>query len=646
MKTLTTVCARDCYDTCSLLVTLDDAGKIVSIKGDPQHPITRGFTCPRGAKDHERLYRNRIETPYLRQGKEFKSVDWDTALDLLARKLADTLHTRGPEAVLTLNYAGNCGLLTNVFPQRLWYALGASHTDYAICSKSGHTGLQLHYGQSYGIMPDELATKRLIVFWGFNAAVSAPHIWALARKARQRSGAKLVVIDPIKTRTAEQADLWIQPRPGSDTALVYGLINVLIQKSYIDADFITDWTVGFDYLKDEATKWTPKRVEKITGVSWQTVEQLGELYHSARPGVTMIGIGLQKRNHGADQVRAISFIPALLGLHRGFFYSNGRAFLVNEALLMGETFITKSPKIVEQVALADYLQQGVFGFLYVSCMNPALTLPNQQAFRAGLLREDVFVAVHDTHWTKTATHADIVLPAPTYLEKEDLVLPWTHPYCRYSPQLIAPVTDSRSEVWVMRALATRLGLKEPWLYEDPWEAIEQAAREAFEDGGVESLRAGKLLTLKRKPAEQYATASGKIEFSSSHAEALGFSQLPSQLQLENEEGTFILLASASVNYTSTQFQEVYGPIPAVITMYPPDAERLGITEGQEVNVSNTYGSVRMTVTLSENVPEGVLWAPRQSEGLNGAPQNCLTSSAPQQIGHGPRFNSTRVSITL
>jgi anaerobic selenocysteine-containing dehydrogenase len=333
-------------------------------------------------------------------------------------------------------------------------------------------------------------------------------------------------------------------------------------------------------------------------------------------------------------------------LHRGFSYSNSAAFLVNEALLSGETFITKPSKIVEQVALADYVQQGAFGFLYVTCMNPALTLPNQHALRAGLSREDVVVAVHDTHWTKTAQYADIVLPAPTYLGKEDLVLSWTHPYVRLSPQIVAPVTDSRSEVWVMRALAKRLGLKQAWLYEDPWNVLKKALHEAFENGDFESLRTGQLLKLKRKPADQYATSSGKIEFFSSNAEALGLSPLPMQPSLDHETGTFTLLASATANYTSTQFQEVYGPIPAVVTMHPRDAKRLGIRAGQEVNVTNAYGTVRMRVAISENVPEGVLWAPRQSEGVNGAPQNCLMSSVPQKIGHGPRFNSTRVSVVV
>jgi anaerobic selenocysteine-containing dehydrogenase len=643
MKHMLTVCPRDCYDTCTLNITLGESGQIVSIKGDSEHPITQGFTCPRGAKDHERLYKNRVEAPSIRQGNDFKQIDWETALNSVSRKLAETLKKHGSESVLFLNYAGNTGLLTNTFPQRLWNALGATQTDYAICSKSGHKALALHYGESYGITPDELSQKDLIIFWGFNAAVSAPHIWALARGSRKSRRTKIIVIDPVKTQTAKQSDVWVQPRPGSDVALAYGVIHYLIQHDYIDPDFIKKWTLGFEHLRDEAKEWTPNRVERVTGVTWKSVECLGEAYHTLNPSATMIGIGLQKNDQGADQVRAVSFIPALLGLHRGFFYSNSTSFSVNESLLLGEEFSNNDSKIVEQVALADLVKQGMFRFLYVNCMNPAMTLPNQHAFRKGISREDVFLVVHDTHWSQTAQYADVVLPAPTYLEKEDLVIPWSHSYVLYSPQLIHPVTDSRTEIWVMQGLAKRLNLEEEWLYEDPWNAVATAFTDALEDGDFEALKSGKMLRLKKKPQDRYPTPSGKFEFFSSQAVASGISPLPKQASIQIEEGEFFLLTSAIPQYTSTQFQEVYGAIPAVALMNPQDARRLNITDGDIVALKNDQGQVKMKIVISDTILEGVIWSPRQSEGLTGEPQNCLMSSKPQDIGSGPRFNSTTVS---
>jgi anaerobic selenocysteine-containing dehydrogenase len=358
----------------------------------------------------------------------------------------------------------------------------------------------------------------------------------------------------------------------------------------------------------------------------------------------MIGIGLQKCDQGADQVRAVSFIPALLGLHRGFFYSNGDSFSINESLISGQALTDKTPRIVEQVALADLVKSGEFKFIYVSCMNPAMTLPNQHAFREGISRQDVFVVVHETHWTRTAQYADVVLPAPTYLEKEDLVIPWGHNYVQYSRRAVRPITDSRSEIWVMREIAKRLGLTEDWLYEDAWAAVELALENAFEGSGLESLRSGEMLTLKTKPKNNYSTPSGKIEFHSSRAVEIGLNPLPMQTPLCIEKGSFTLLTSATPKYTSTQFQEVYGPIPAIMAMNSRDAEKMGIKDGYIVTLANDHGQVQVKVAISDSVPEGVVWSPRQSEGLAGEPQNCLMSSNPQEIGSGPRFNSTSVTV--
>jgi anaerobic selenocysteine-containing dehydrogenase len=485
----------------------------------------------------------------------------------------------------------------------------------------------------------------LVVFWGFNAAVSSPHMWALAKKARRERGARIIAVDPVENETVKGADLWLQPMPGSDTALAYGVMNHLLQGNCVDKKFIEDWATGFEELKAEADKWTPDRVEQITGVPGRLVEQLGEAYGGSKPSVTMIGIGLQKCDRGADQVRAVSFIPTLLGLHRGFFYSNGHSFLIDESLVSGRTLTGNTPKVVEQVALPELIKNGRFKFIYISCMNPAVTLPNQNALRDGLSRKDVFVVLHETHWTKTAQYADVVLPAPTFLEKEDLIIPWGHHYVRRSNAAVSPVTDSRTEVQIMREIAGRLGLVEDWLYEDPWDAVERGFENALESGGFEALKSGELLELKTRPKDDYPTPSGKIEFHSSVAAKLGFDPLPAQAPLHIDEDRFILLTSATPRFTSTQFQEVYGAIPAVVAISSADAERIGVKKGDVVTLANERGRVQAEVTVSDTLPRNVAWAPRQFEDATGEPQNSLASSTPQKIGAGPRFNSTRVTIT-
>jgi anaerobic selenocysteine-containing dehydrogenase len=645
MKEVRTVCARDCYDACGLIVGVDETGRVVSVKGDPDHPHTRGLTCPRAAKDPERLYKDRVKRPSLKRGDTFQEISWEEGLSLLSERLSGVLAKYGPEAVLYLDYAGNTGLLTQIFPRRLWRALGATRTDLALCSKSGHAALAMHYGAGYGVTPPELLSMALIVFWGFNAAVSAPHLWALARKTRNARGTRIVVIDPVRTRTAGEADLWIQPRPGSDVALAYGIIRHLIEREHLDRDFIAEWTVGFDALRKEAGQWTPERAEGITGVSPKQLEALGEAYGEVNPSATLIGIGLQKCDRGADQVRAASFIPALLGRHRGFFYSNGDASFLRISPLSGEDRAKRPGRVVSQVAIPEYVREGAFKLIYVSGMNPALTLPNQNAFREGLSRRDVFVAVHETHWTQTARMADLVLPAPGFLEKEDLVIPWSHDLVRLSPRAVSPVTDSRSEIRVMQELAKRLGLKEEWLYQEPWEAVGVALEGALGDGDFESVRAGRGVRLRAKPKERYSTPSGKVEFWSSRAEEMGLDPLPKQVPLAGEGEAFGIITSATPEYTHTQFQEVYGPIPAKVLMNPEDAKRLRIEDGDRVALSNDLGRVTMGTEISDRVPVGVLWSPRQSEGLAGGALNSLMSSKPQEIGQGPRFNSTRVRVS-
>ncbi|MGB9299463.1 MAG: molybdopterin-dependent oxidoreductase, partial [Anaerolineae bacterium] len=552
MREVSTVCARDCYDTCALMVTLEESGQIRGIKGDPRNPFTQGFTCARGGRDHHRLHKNRVGAPFVRRGDSLERTDWETALSVVSERLQQTLDQHGAESVLFLDYDGNTGLLSGAFPSRLWNALGATQTDWGLCTASGRAGLGLHYGDSYGIDPMELPSRKLIVFWGFNAAVSSPHLWALARKARRAQGAQIVAVDPRESETAGDADVWIQPWPGSDVALAYGLMNYLIENEYVDLDFVGECTQGFEQLKEEAARWGPERVAKIAGVEWDRIEQLGQSYGRLRPSATMIGIGLQKNDQGADQVRAVSFLPALLGLHRGFFYSNARSYSIDQGRISGRSLTEKPAQTVKQVAVADFVNRGAFKVIYVSNMNPALTLPNQRAFREGLATGGVFMVVHDSHWTRTAQLADVVLPAPTYLEKEDLVLPWSHNYVRYSPQVVPPVSDSRSEIWVMREMAKRLKLTEEWLFEDPWAAVEGALAETFEEGSLQSLRSGATLKLKRKPLDSYPTPSGKIEFCSSQAVKRGMSALPIQAPLRTPRGDFVLLTSATPRYTSTQ----------------------------------------------------------------------------------------------
>lgn len=648
MRKVKTVCPRDCPDSCFITVTVDE-GRVISTRGDPGHPVTRGFTCPRGVADRERMYSvERILHPHIAEGggreRSFERAPWTEALEIVSNRLRVVIDDHGAERVLHLDYAGNTGLLSYPLFQRLWNALGATGHDSSLCSASGHAALALHYGLSYGLQPEELPGMRAITFWGFNAAVSSPHQWALALKAREESGATLVVVDPRGSETARGADVWLRPRPGSDVVLAFGLARCLIEGGCVDLDFIEDWTHGYDDFREEAMGWTPNRVEELTGINWEEIEELAEAFGSNLPSAMMIGLGLQKGVYGAESVRAVSLIPALLGQHRGFYYTNSMGRIIDFSNLTGEGLAERKRRMVNQVSLGGLLEDGEFGFVYVNGMNPAVTLPDQGAVRRGFSKEDVFLVVHDTHWTETARYADVVLPAPTYLEKEDIVVSDSHPYVRKSERAVEPLGESKGEIRVMKALAERLGLGEAWLHEDPWEAFVKAAEEAFEDGTPVDLMEGKTLRLRTRPKEAYQTPTGRIEFVSEKALKSGLTPLPVQLPLPAQDGRYTIITSGSPNYLHTQFQDVYGPIPDLVWINPEDAEAVGARDGDPVSLKNDLGEVGVRVRVTDRVPKGVLWSPRLLTGLNGAPQNTLFPSSTQEIGGGPVFNSTRVEI--
>jgi len=638
-----TMCARDCPDACFLDVEVRD-GVVVSVKASRENPVTAGITCPRALGDPRRLYSmDRVLNPYIRETQDgrFKLSTWDDALSLVARRLRETLEASGPESVLLLDYYGNTGLISSRFSRRLWTALGATRTDGAVCSASGHAALGLHYGLSYGWEPEALLDRKIIVFWGFNARNSSPHMWALALRARRENDAAIVVVDPRRSESTSMADLWLYPAPGSDVALCYGLARHLITGGHVDTGFIAERCAGYEAYAEEAMRWTPDRVEAVTGVSRAGVESLGDALVEYGSPIFMMGIGLNKGLQGAESVRAVSLLPALLGMSRGFYYTNSRGrYLFGD--LEGKNLTDRAQRVVSQISVGERLKAGEFRFVYVKGMNPSLTLPDSGSVGTGLRRDDVFLVVHDTHLTETCRLADVVLPAATYLEKEDIVLSDSHPYVRKACRAVKPWGRSRGEVWVMKELARRLGVTEQWVYGDPWAEVGRALKDAFVEGGYRDLMNGSTVRLRMRPLDEYQTPSGRLEFFSTAAE--GVSPLPSQMDLTRAPDEYILISSSLPRYTHTQFRDVYGEIPLQVWVNPVDAEKNGVEEGSEVTLFNEGGRLRLTAVVTDRVPRGVLWAPRELVDGDGNPQNSLISGEAQTLGGGPAFNSTRVRI--
>jgi anaerobic selenocysteine-containing dehydrogenase len=642
------VCHRDCPDSCFIDVTVEK-NRIISTRGNAENPVTQGFLCPRGIRDPQRVYsKDRVLYPYAKpDGKpgSFSRVTWKEAIRLTAERLRQVMRQFGNGSVLILNYPGNQGLMAWQYPERLWSFLGATKHDGALCSTSGHDGICLHYGLSYGVQPEDLLSMKAITYWGYNAKVGSPHQWTLSLKARKSMGAKIITVDPRKSPTAEDSDVWLNPRPGTDVALAYGIARYLIEKNYVRKNFLHRWVTGYDQYKEAALSWTPERIKQVTGIDWGRIQEVGDIYAKKRPGAFMIGLGLNKSLQGAESTRAVSLLPTLLGYHRGFHYSDSRGRFVDWDYLNGNKLTPKRANVVPQVALGPMLERGEFRFVFIYGTNPAVTLPNQNAVRAGFSRPDVFVVVHDTHWTDTARLADVVLPAATYLEKTDVVLSDHHRYCRLSNRAIEPIDESVHEIYLMHELATELGIREEWLYEDPWKALRKTLACAFENGSLDDMLSGEVMKLKLRRKNEYQTPSNKVELYSFEAVEMGLNPLPEQLPTEHSEGEwFTLLNSSLPCYTHSQFTDVYGPIPQILWINREDSKRLDIEEGEKVQIYNDLGKITLRATVTDRVAQGVLWAPRPVTGIDGNPINSLVASTPQTIGKGPMFNTTTVRI--
>ncbi|MFZ0448379.1 MAG: molybdopterin-dependent oxidoreductase [Desulfatiglandaceae bacterium] len=647
MKVITTVCHRDCPDTCFLDVVVED-GRILSVRGSKENPITRGFVCPRGVGDPKRVYSSeRVLYPHVREesrAENFGRVTWDEALSGFTERLRSTLETHGPGSVLLYDYPGNQGFLAWQFPQRLWYALGATTTDYSLCASSGHAAIGLHYGLTYGIQLEELDKMDVITFWGNNAKVSSPHHWAFAARARKNHKAVIIDVDPRESPTSESADIRLHPHPGSDVALAYGIARQVILNDGVDKRFIHEWTYGYEAFEKEALSWVPDRVEQVTGILPDQIEAVADVYMHRRPAAFMIGLGLQKSNEGGGAARAVALLPALLGYHRGFHYSDAQGRHVDWDCISGRSLTKKKGRIVSQVSMGRRLASGEFKFVFVLGTNPAVTLPDQSSVREGLKRDDVFVVVQDTHWSETAQFADLVLPAPTNFEKSDVNFCDHHLYCRLSNKAIEPLGESRTEIDVMQEISRRLDRPEPWLYQDPWETLSVAFKGSFEEKSFKDLMAGEVLELRLCERKEYQTPSGKIEFSSSTAPGIEARDMPFQTELNTEEDGYLLLNSSIPKYTHSQFTDVYGPIPQIVWINKEDARTAKIREGDTVVLHNERGRVMVKAVVNEKVKHGVLWSPRPLFGLGGNPLNILTPGTPQKLGGGPNINCIRVKM--
>lgn len=666
-ETILTTCPRDCYDSCGVVVRVRD-GKIDQVRGDSNHPMSRGTLCVKCSTGYNNEWLDptvRLTRPLRRVGPkgsgQFAPIAWDEAIATIADRLQGIVAGNGAHTIISAHYSGTISLIAFYFPNRFFNRLGATEVNPdSICNWAGHVALSYVWGTSIdGFDPRTVRDAACVLIWGANPATSGPH--AFEHWLPEATGAKIVV-DPVRTETAKAADLHLQPFPGSDAALAFALLHVFRRDGLIDREFLASHTVGWEEVEPLLDDCTPVWGEATTGVPAELIERAARLYGSG-PSLLWLGQGLQRQPTGGNVMRACSLLPAATGNvgkpGTGFLYLNwfnARGF--DDAYLTAAHLNQGVPPI-SHMDLADYLadparSQALFSWN----MNVAASGPRQRQLREALRREDLFTVVLDLFQTDTADFADIVLPAASFLEFDDLVSPYFQ--LMISPQVKAtePLGEALPNQEIFRRLARAMDYTEPELYETDDEIIATTLRSSGVVTNFAELAARGSVPVSSEPVIQFGdlafpTPSGRVEIASAQAEADGHPRVPLPLaDPRPAAGRLRLLSPASTFTLNDSFANVSKLArragQPTVTLHPADAAERGLGEGDEALLSNETGQLRLRVKLSDDVLPSVALSykgrwPKQERGE--ANVNALNPGRKTDIGENSCVHSVEVAVT-
>ncbi|MED1204006.1 molybdopterin oxidoreductase family protein [Heyndrickxia acidicola] len=662
------VCSLDCPDQCGLLIHKQE-GKIIKVEGDPNHPVTKGNICNKVRNMTERIYDSkRLAYPLKRAGakgeKKFVRISWDEALNIITSKWKELLDKHGPESILPYSFYGNMGRVNSEgMDRRFFHYLGASRLDRTICNSAGSVGYRYTMGGSLGTDPEDTDEAKLFIFWGINAVSTNMHQIALAQKARQ-NGAKIIVIDVHKNQTGRFADWFIPILPGTDAALALGLMNILFSEDLANEEFLGEFTIGYEELREHVKKYTPKRVSAITGIPVEDIYKLARMYGKTAPSFIRIGNGLQHHDNGGMCIRTIACLPAITGQ---WLYKGGGALKGNSAFLALNSTSLERPDLLENKKTRT-INMNLLGnalleanppihSLYVYNSNPAVVAPELNKVKKGLLREDLFTVVHDLFITETADYADIVLPATSSFETTDLYTSYWHHYAQLQQPVIQPFGESKSNSEVFRLLANYMGFEHQSLKDTDSDMIEQAMNNpnnpAISGYGYTELLNHQYLKADRKPLfpGRLPTPSGKIELYSETMLQDGLPPLPTYIPLVFEEDFFYQFVPGpnhhflNSTFSNNKKHRTLEKQPRVF-INKDDARKEGIMDGDYVRVWNKRGECVLKASVGEDVLQGVLVSQGLWSDQPGTRQlvNELTPDRIADMGGGATFFSGRVNI--
>jgi len=683
-------CPHDCPDTCALEYHVA-GGKLIEVKGSSTHSVTAGVLCTKVAKYPLRTYHpTRVKTPLKRIGGKgegkFAPISWDEALTTIARQFKSIIASHGAEAILPYSYAGNMGMLQyGSMDRRFFHTIGASQLDRTICASAAAAAMSLTLGSRLGTDIEAFAHSELIILWGTNPITSNLHLWSRCQEAKRR-GAKLIAIDPYLSLSAEKCHQWIPIKPGTDAALALAIMHVLIRDDArtqaLDHDYIARYTVGFDALRLRAAEWPPERAAAICDIPAADIEALAAAYGATRKAAIRLNYGMQRHGGGGSAVRAVCCLPALTGAWReasgGLLLSTSGAYPMNLGYLERPDLMPRGehgqlPRTINMNQLGDALT-SVDGppvkALFVYNSNPGAVAPDGNKVLAGLAREDLFTVVHDVFVTDTARFADIVLPATTSPEHDDINRSYGHYDLVINRRAIEPLGESLPNTELFRRLARAMGLTDPCFAESDESLIAHAfdwSHSTLAGQRIETLERDGFLRLNYPKRDGYivpfaeggfATPSGRCEFYSETLAKRGFDPLPVYVPPhEGDDSAFaehyplMLNTPPARNFMNSTFgniEELAKPYGAPkVQLHPVDARARNLTDGQAVRVFNGRGVMKLAAQVTDDTRPGVatiLWGHwRDHPGAEGF-VNDLTSQALSDLGGGATFYDCRVEV--
>jgi anaerobic selenocysteine-containing dehydrogenase len=656
---------------CSLIAQVED-GKIVRVKGDPDHPYTAGFACGKVNRDADLVNSpERIATPLRRIGKKgagrFAPISWDEALDEIAAKWKAIIKESGPLALLGYAYSAHQGLMNRGLVNGLFHALGSSRLQAGtVCDTCCEEAWNVTVGPVGGADPESVVHSDLVISWGADLAATNVHFWALYEEQKKKRGVPLIVIDPRRTRSAKAADLYLPIRIGTDAALALGVMHILVRDKRADRDYIARHTLGFDRVEREILpKFTPARTAEITGLGVADIEKLAAMYGKAKAALIRLGEGMTRLAAGGQALRTVALLPGVSGHYA---VKGGGALLLTAASCDLNYNAVRKPSGPATARLVNHLRLGEdlltlkdppIRALYVSANNPAVTCPEVHKVRKGLAREDLFTVVHDPFLTDTASYADIVLPAASYLETDDLYRAYGAYWMQWGQQAAKPQGQARSNFDVAQALARRMGLTDRIFTLPP----QDAAKELFKGSTGPASKADPAKLFAGEPihiahdwqGQPFATPSGKLEFYSEHLAKQGVAPLPDwnedpieaadakkwPLRLLTAPGYF----QAHTAFSGVAFLREREGKPFCI-LHPKDADKRGLKDGANVRLFNERGELGLVLRVSDEVQPGVVLVPGQrpsSETVAGT-INMLCSDRYTDMGEGATYQSTYLDV--